>query len=286
MVLHMLDEMARHTHGSTMKHITKRKFEALDVSIPSKQEQRRIVEKIQEAFDRLDEIQKLRVESHREASAIFQSLLAVCFHNLSEECRVATINDVALETKYGTSRRCNTDKRGTPILRIPNISGGVINVDDLKFCDQLSETELSKILLRDGDLLIVRSNGSRDLVGRCAVFNNKDQPYAYASYLIRIRPNLDKVNPQFLAFFLESTTGRDALAERRRTSAGQYNLNSKSLRSIPFPCPPLSFQLSIVEQMVHQKQVVNKVMAVHSDIQDQDMALRQTILHRAFTGEL
>jgi len=217
---------------------------------------------------------------------VFPSLLAERFRCLAIGYPVATIDDVALETKYGTSRRCDRVRDGTPVLRITNVADGEINLDDLKFCNQLSESELPRLLLQDGDLLIVRTNGSRDLVGRCVVFHEQGRPYAYASYLIRIRPNLEKVHPQFLAFFLESTMGRDAIAERRRTSAGQYNINSKNLRTIPFPCPPIDVQRDLVEEMVHQRRVVNEVMAEQSNMEQQDEALHQAVLRKAFAGEL
>ena len=286
LVLHMLDEMARHAHGSTMKHITKRKFEALGVSVPSMQEQRRIVGQIREAFERLREIRKLRRQIHSEAATVLPTLLADCFGDSTKAHPIRTVDHVSLETKYGTSRRCSRNQSGSPVLRIPNVADGEVSFVNLKWCDQLSEGELSKLLLQDGDLLVVRTNGSRDLVGRCAVFQDQDRPYAYASYLIRIRPDREHVHPQFLAFFLESTMGHDAIAERMRTSAGQYNINSKNLRSILFPCPPLDVQRSIVEQMVHQRRVVNEIVAVHSEMQDQDVALRQAVLHKAFAGEL
>jgi len=266
--------------------VSRKKLRPFRVHVPSLDEQRRIVRRIEQAFERLDEVRKLRDEAREEAAAVFPSLLADRFQNLANGHPVATVDDVALETKYGTSRRCNRDADWTPVLRIPNVDGGVINLDDLKFCAQLSESELPTLLLQDGDLLIVRTNGSRDLVGRCAVFHDQGRPFAYASYLIRIRTNPEKVHPQFLAFFLESTMGRDAIAERRRTSAGQYNINSKNLRTIPFPCPSLDIQRDLVEEMVHQRRIVNEVMAEHSSMEQQDGALRQAVLRKAFAGEL
>ena len=256
------------------------------VPVPPIGEQRRIVGRIHSAFERLDEVRALRGHTRKEAAAVFPSLLAERFQALAEGQPVATIDDVTLETRYGTSRRCTRDPGGIPVLRIPNVAGGGIDFDDLKFCDQLSDSELTKLLLQDGDLLIVRTNGSRALVGRCAVFHDPGRGYAYASYLIRIRTNPEKVHPQFLAFFLESTMGRDAISERRRTSAGQYNINSTNLRTIPFPCPTLDLQQDLVDEMLHHRRVVNEVIAKHSSMEQQDQALRQAVLRKAFAGEL
>ena len=276
----------KHFRGSAGQQRVPATFvEQCEIPLPSIDEQRGLVSLIGEVFTRLDEIQKLRLKAVWEASAIFSSLLADRFRNLIGKSRVATINDVARETRYGTSRRCSTDTSGTPVLRIPNISGGAVNSDDMRFCDDLTAAELSKLLLRKGDLLIVRSNGSRDLVGRCAVFDGQDRMYAYASYVIRIRLDFNKVLPQFLAFFLESGVGRNAIAERRRTSAGQYNINSKNLRTIPFPCPPLDIQRYLVEEMVHKRRAVGKILDEFSEVAKQWGALRQSVLRKAFVGE-
>ncbi len=281
------EEARNHFRGSAGQQRVPASFiEQCEIPLPSVDEQRRLVGRIREGFDRLNEIQQLHLDADREASAIFSSLLAIHFRILLEESRNTTINDLALETKYGTSRRCSRDEHGTPVLRIPNISGGAINTDGLKFCDHLTETELPKFLLRQGDVLIVRSNGSRDLVGGCAVFDGEDGIYAYASYLIRIRVNSEKVLPRFLAFYLESAMGRGAIAERTRTSAGQHNINSKNLRTIPLPCPPLEIQRYLVEQMVHQRRVIREILDKFNDMAEQEEALRQSVLRKAFFEEL
>lgn len=281
-----VDFAVANSRGANLPRVAMRALWEHPVPCPPLEEQQRVVNRIEDGLERLSEVRRLSVEARREAAAVFPSLLANRFQSLADGCPVAMIDDVVIETRYGTSRRCSNDRGGTPVLRIPNVTAGAINLDELKFCNQFSEQELPKLLLQDSDLLIVRTNGSQGLVGRCAVFYNQERPYAYASYLIRIRPNPEKVNPQFLAFFLESTMGRDAIAERTRTSAGQYNINSKNLRTISFPCPPLGVQREIVEAMVHQRLIVSKVIAEHSGMAQQDETLRQAILRKAFAGEL
>jgi len=63
------------------------------------------------------------------------------------------------------------------------------------------------LLLADGAILVIRTSGSRDLVGTCAVFHEPGE-YVFASYLIRLRPNPGKANPDFIVWFLNSSLGR------------------------------------------------------------------------------
>ena len=64
----------------------------------------------------------------------------------------------------------------------------------------------------------------------------------YASYLIRARLINEAVNPHFLQAFLSSSEGRQRLKERCRTSAGQYNINTENLASVPLFLPPILIQ--------------------------------------------
>ncbi|MCR2218200.1 4'-phosphopantetheinyl transferase, partial [Salmonella enterica] len=75
------------------------------------------------------------------------------------------------------------------VLRIPNIGPGYIINSNLKYAD-FDQKELVTLTLKEGDLLLIRSNGSVDLVGKVAVISENDTEYLYAGYLIRVR--LDK----------------------------------------------------------------------------------------------
>lgn len=287
LVLNTLDEMASHSHGLAMKHITKKKFEALKASIPDLDEQRRIVARIKECMDRVEEIEGLRTEAIEEAKATLPSLLNESFLDLLDAYDKFEIGEVAVETRYGTSRKCSTVQRGTAILRIPNVAGGFVNFDDLKYCS-LDDKERNKLTLQKGDLLFVRTNGSRDLVGRCAIYegNGNDQGHGFASYLIRVRLNQDKMRPHFLAFFLNSTHGRSELDKRRRTSAGQFNINSENLRNIEVPLPPVVMQDKIIESLKEHQTKVTLLQNELQVAQELESHLRESILRKAFAGEL
>jgi len=287
LVLNTLDEMAKHAHGLAMKHITKRKFEAIEVQIPNLDEQRRIVARIKECMERVEEIEQLRTEAIEEAEATLPSLLNEAFVDLREAYEKVEISDVAVETRYGTSRKCSTTPDGTAILRIPNVAGGFVNFDDLKYCS-LDSKERKRIALQKGDLLFVRTNGSRDLVGRCAIYegNGADCDHGFASYLIRVRLDQDKMRPHFLAFYLNSTHGRSELDKRRRTSAGQFNINSENLRNIEVPLPPVDVQDRIIEVLRGRQAQVNQLQSELRDAQETESHLRESILRKAFAGEL
>jgi type I restriction enzyme S subunit len=255
------------------------------IPLPPVVEQQRIVGCVKECLDRVEDIKRLRSEAIVEADAVLPSMLNYEYHQLRSMYGSSEIGQVAEETRYGTSAKCTATPNGTAVLRIPNVAGGFVNFNDLKYC-QLSEHDLSRLQLKQGDLLFVRTNGSRELVGRCAIYENESDSFAFASYLIRVRLASERMRPKFLAFFLNSTLGRAELDKRRRTSAGQFNINSENLRSIEVPVPPLDIQDSLISKLSTQQESVIKLRDGLSDVDAECSHLRESILRKAFAGEL
>lgn len=118
---------------------------------------------------------------------------------------VATLGSILTMVQYGTSEKANSDAHGTPIIRMNNLVDGRLRLDDLKHID-LPVRERASLLLHDGDVLINRTN-SKELVGKCAVFHERDE-YVFASYLIRLRADPAKADPDYVGWVLNSPIGR------------------------------------------------------------------------------
>ena len=159
---------------------------------------------------------------------------------------VVRLGDVVPKFEYGTSVKCSSKPRGIPILRIPNIASGQLNLRDLKYAD-LTPKESASVQLEAGDILLVRTNGNPDICGQCWVSDGLDGAWGYASYLVRGRADRTVVNPWFVGHFLKSEVGRRLLKSNIRTSAGNYNLSVGGLGSMPLPCPLLNEQDLIVD---------------------------------------
>jgi type I restriction enzyme S subunit len=278
------DYAVRASNRAGMPKVNRDQLFAYEFHLPHLDEQSRIVARVREMLARRDEIRSLRDQCHIEYKAVFASVLAERFAVFSD-AQYCSIEDVTLDSRYGTSRKCVSQDMGTPILRIPNVAQGVVNTEDLKYC-LLSEKEQEVIRLRDGDLLIVRTNGSPDLVGRCAVFEPRNRDFGFASYLIRFRIDQTRVLPGFLSFFLQSTEGRDAIAAIRKTSAGQYNVNSENLLAIRFPCPLLELQLEVIQELHRKRTIVNAILNDTPDSREEAAVIQSAILRKAFSGEL
>ena len=156
---------------------------------------------------------------------------------------VVTLDSVLEVVQYGTSEKASSSAIGLPVLRINNIKDGVIDLSDLKHI-ALRPVTMKGLLLKNGDVLIIRTSGSRDLVGTCAVFHEAGE-FVFASYLIRLRFNGRKVIPDFVSWFLNSPLGRQQVNAVSRKIM-QNNINSEELRALRIPLPPLDVQKQVM----------------------------------------
>lgn len=164
--------------------------------------------------------------------------------DVPEHWEVSKIKFVACGFMYGTSADCNSDETGTPVLRIPNIKDGFIDFTDLKFANFPTDEE-AKYLVNSGDILVVRTNGNPDLVGKSALFHGGER-CMFASYLIKISPR-PNVIPEYLNLVMNADCTRDMLTLSARTSAGNYNMNCGGLGQTPIVLPANREQIQILE---------------------------------------
>ena len=139
--------------------------------------------------------------------------------------------------QYGTSERSTTDGGGVPVLRIPNLQADGWDLSDLKYLP-LSPEEIVPYRLEKGDILFNRTNGSRELVGKCEVFDF-DGDWVFASYLIRLRIDKAQAVPDFVTAFLNTHWGRRQVEHVSRQIL-MSNINTEEIRAlrIPLPKPP------------------------------------------------
>ena len=208
-----------------------------------------------------------------------RAILEDAFTNLEAEyCRLGRF---ATDVRYGTSAASNDKAHGNPVLRIPNVVGNRLALNDLAFVE-LSEPDVKRLRLADGDLLLVRTNGNPNYVGRSVVFRHPDdRTWVYASYLICVRLN-DDLLPDFVNTYLGLKRGRRQLLQRVTTSAGNYNINANSIRLIRVPVPPPDEQKRLAELGTAFRNRSDALMAMVDVL----VNLKKSLMHDLLTGKV
>ncbi len=264
--------------GATFTEVTKEIIENFQIPLPPLPEQRRIAALLAKA-DRLRRLRRYALElGEGYLQAVFVEMFGDPATN-PKGWQKDTLSNLNTHFFYGTSEKCFETPKGLPVLRIPNVLNGHIDLTDLKYAI-LKESETTKLLLRNGDLLFVRTNGNPDYVGRCTIFDLRER-FLFASYLICGRIDKKRLNPLFTVSYLQSVEGRKAMQPFIRTTAGQSNIGIEGLGQIPIFTPPLYLQ----------EKFANAVRKYQCLTKRQRESLRQaehlfeTLLQRAFRGE-
>lgn len=275
------------------------------IPLPPISEQRRIVAKLEQLLEKVaicrQHLGRSRALLHRFRQAV---LSAACSGRLTADWRkgqagsepaaadapppswrVATVGEVVEDLRYGTAAQSNREKLGTPVLRIPNIGDGVIDQGDLKR-SQLKDSELKRLSLIPGDVLLIRSNGSASLVGRAAIVRSGQLGFAFAGYLIRLRPELAKIEPEFLNMVLRSPHVRLQIDRVVRSTSGVHNINGGEVRALTFALPPRDEQREIALRVSRLQSLAGKVEARLAVVDKRIQQLQLSALKAAFRGEL
>lgn len=279
-----VDFAVANSRGANLPRVAMAALWTHQVSVPPLDEQRRIVRRVRECMERIDEIRRLRDEGTRESKAIESSM----FHDLLQGGReirrwpIVRLGDLTTSSKYGTSVKAGLEPVGTPILRMGNIVDGYLDVSNLKYVD-LPIEQRRKYLLSSGDVLINRTN-SLELVGKAATFDRDDGEWIYASYLVRIQVDRSRALPEYVTATINSHIGRNYVLATARRAIGMVNINAKEMAGFPIPLPPLGVQQDLVSHMAEVRRVSQQI-GTKLGVADADH-LTGAVLRRAFAGEL
>ena len=198
----------------------------------------------------------------------------------------ATVEQVIVRSEYGTSVKCNYEADGVPILRIPNIVAGEIDLADVKFATQPVPLDAQRGL-QVGDVLMCRTNGSIKLVGKTAVVRTEFAVFhSFASYLLRFRFAETQVIPRWFHTIVNSQLGRSIIEFNAASSAGQHNVNLKLIHGMVIPLPPFAEQRRILAEVERQLSVIQQAEGTIQINVRRIERLRQSILKKAFCGQL
>ncbi len=141
---------------------------------------------------------------------------------------------------YGYTESASGDPVGPRFLRITDIQNDHVDWDNVPYC-RIESVDLPRYRLASGDIVFARTGAT---TGKS--FLVSDPPEAvFASYLIRLRLLDDKLLPQFVSFFFQ-TSGYWRSIKEGASGSTQGGFNATKLGALSIPVPPLPEQRRIV----------------------------------------
>jgi type I restriction enzyme S subunit len=200
---------------------------------------------------------------------------------LPEGWKWVTVGDIADNVEYGSAAKSKESGK-VPVLRMGNIQNGIFEWDDLVFTDD--DIEINKYKLHKDDVLFNRTN-SPELVGKTAIYKG-ERPAIFAGYLIRINYKKNLILGPYLTYYLNTKAAKEYGNSVRSFGVNQSNINGTKLKTYPIPLAPIEQQTKIISEIESRLSVADKMEEAIAQGLQQAEALRQSILKKAFEGEL
>lgn len=146
------------------------------------------------------------------------------------------------------SHGCSASPSALPtkleVLKISAVTRGWLNTAEKKFAPDQSKLR-QQYALRAGDVLLCRTNGTLDYVGRAALVELDHPDLIFPDKVIRVRLK-DQILPAFFWYLLGTPYLRAQIESFARTAVGNYAIGGKDIWKFHFPLPPIDMQQTLI----------------------------------------
>lgn len=269
--------------GTTFKELSATNLKSVKIPLPPLEEQKRIVAVLDQAFTALDRARANAEANLADAGELFTPISADLLkqHSPPSAWTRTTLEDVAeLRGGYAFKSQQYTED-GEFVLRTVNISeDGFIARGKDKYISEEDAKGFSKFRLRIGDTLFVMVGAT---LGKIGHVSRDDLPALLNQNMWVIRPLDQRIEPQFLTELYRETTKK--VVENSRGAARSF-VKRDDVRRLPVCFPDYEEQLTILEKLEETKSNFDRLRRYYQQTLTDLADLRQSLLQRAFTGQL
>ena len=231
----------------------------LKIPLPSLPEQRRIAT----ILDKADALRAQRRAAIAKLDELLQSVFIEMFGDPVMNPKGWVIGSLSAYGSFKNGLNFGKDESGVNIRYVG--VGDFKSKAALKDFGKLAFVELNRLpaedyFLHDGDLLFVRSNGNRELVGRCMAVYPGMEKVTYSGFCIRYRIADVSLRSTYVAHLFRSVPFRRLIFQGGQ-GANIQNINQQILSDLPIPIPDVGLQrqfATIVEKIEAQKHTMQR----------------------------
>lgn len=265
---------------TTFLEIPRGKFKDFEVAIPPLPEQRRIVVRIKECMERVEEIESNATTVARELDALFPALLNERFAAIRDAHGSRLLEDVA-DIRGGSSLPEGTtiDEGASSVLLVKvgdmNADGNERTIDVAR--EFLPMAKAGRGTIQAGAVIFPKRGGAiatnkKRLLGRPALLDPN---------LMAVVAKREVLRPDYLYYWCL------ALDLSKLSNGGVIpQLNRKDLAPLELPVPDTSVQGQIVEELQQAEHHCSQLKIEFESAQADRARLRKAVLRKAFAGEM
>jgi len=245
------DYTIAHASGTMSKRAKWRDLAEYTFLLPSLEEQRRIATTLWAAEDCLVKGENFIAATERVKQALTNELFGCVSNNalkcISRPSKFIKIGEIC-EIKGGLQKTQDRVPKNNPVryLTVIHVQRNFISYDESRFFE-VTPRELDELRLLSGDVLTVEGNGNKNEVGRTAIFRGELEDCVHQNHVIRIRPNKEKLDSEFLNYYLNSSFGQKVILKQSMSTSGLYTLSVGRVKNLEIPYLPLPEQRQIAD---------------------------------------
>lgn len=264
--------------------LNKAKLKEIEISFPPLPEQKRIVGILDEAFEGIATAKANAEKNLQNARALFESHLNEVFTKRGEGWVERRFGDIA-EFRNGINFTRTSKGATVAIVGVKDFQENYWvkhdGLDTVTIDGELDESDIVK----EGDLLFVRSNGNPELIGRCMLVGEIVTPTTHSGFTIRARVSCPELLPEYLTYYLKTASTRRKMIDGGN-GANIRSLNQGTLASLAIFSPAPKTQLTIISQIKNCCTHTQRLESIYQQKLAALEDLKKSLLHQAFNGDL
>lgn len=279
------------SHGRKFNHYAKNirytlsyeEFSALPMLFPDREEQIRISNYLDAKCSKIDEIiekQHAIIEKLKEYKLSY--INEVTNVNDGIKCHLGFIGQM----KNGFNFTDTSEGYKIMFLGVGDFKDNFFVDKEEMFSTIISEENVAEdYMLHSGDIVFVRSNGSKELVGRAVMVNGIEYPVTYSGFCIRfrnIRPDI--IDSKFLLYFFRSLDFRKQL-EKYSQGSNISNLNQDLLSSLQFTIPSKDYQKRRLDEMEIKCKEIDNAVIKFEGMNNKLQEYKKSLIYEVVTGK-
>lgn len=298
-------KMAFHNMGAGIrKTLGYKEFKNQPLLLPSEKEQNKISAYLDSKCSHIDiMLSKIRssIEEYKKLkqAVITQAVTkGVRGEREMKDSGVEWIGEIPKEWRKTQLRHCATIKSGItlgksyskdtvlierPYLRVANVQGGYVDLNDLATIEVTPDEDL-KYRLHSGDVLMTEG-GDRDKLGRGCVWHNEIEPCLHQNHVFAVQTNETVLLPEFLEYLTASNVGRSYFDVTAIKTTNLACTSSSKVLAFTIPLPPIEEQIEIVSFIKKRSLELNKLIMKKELLVQELESYKKSLIYEVVTGK-
>ena len=277
--------------GSAQPNISMKQIQDFIIPLPPKATQQKIATYLDKKCSKIEETiqnQQWVIEKLKDykQSLITEAVTGkIKIQNEIPDFKYCNLGFIA-EFKNGLNYNATDFGNEVKFLGVGDFQNYLVLNDESMFSNIITDTEIEDdYYLKNGDIIFVRSNGSKELVGRAIMVDNIDFKVTYSGFCIRLRnKEPQKINSKFLLYFFRSDYFRNEL-QRLSQGSNISNINQDLLSHIKIPLVDIQFQESVVDFLNKKCTTIDTAIEQKQKLIEKLTEYKKSLIYEVVTGK-